>query len=160
MTGISVEMQGLSQLMAQLQRIEDIGDQVVLDVLNNIAEDTQSFAIDGISRGPKTGRVYEFEYFTDGQGRLRQGVARSKPHQASAPGEYPASDKGRLGPSVRVELPSLSKLVARVGTAVAYGPMLEFGTSKMAARPWLLPSFEKAKIGAARELKKRLEARI
>jgi len=46
-----------------------------------------------------------------------------------------------------------------VGTNVQYGTMLEFGTSRMAARPWLLPSFEKAKVGIEKELKIRLEAK-
>jgi hypothetical protein len=146
-TGISVEMQGLSELMAQLQRIEDIGDQVVLETITDLVTDTHQFAVDGIAGPPATGTVYE-----------KYNPKRT--HQASAPGQYPATDTGRLLVGVRMELPSPSKMVGRVGTAVKYGPYLEFGTSKMAARPWLLPSFEKAKIGIAKELKKRLERRI
>jgi phage gpG-like protein len=54
----------------------------------------------------------------------------------------------------------LTPTEARVGTNLFYGPYLEFGTSKMAARPWLLPSFERAKVGVEKELRARLEAKI
>ena len=147
MTGISVEMQGLSELMAQLQSLGKASDQIVLETITDLVTDTHQFAVDGIAGPPKSGVTYE-----------KYDPRRT--HTASAPGQYPATDTGRLLGGVRMELPTPSRMIGRVGTAVQYGPYLEFGTSRMAARPWLLPSFEKAKIGVARELKKRLEARI
>lgn len=63
-------------------------------------------------------------------------------HRASAPGEPPASDTGRLLGSVETVLFD-SGLVAEVGTGVEYGGHLEFGTVKMAPRPWLLPAFRR-----------------
>ena len=78
-------------------------------------------------------------------------------HIASAPGQYPASDTGRLAGSIKA---IISGTTAIVGTNVAYGPMLEFGTSRMAARPWLLPSFKAASIGLEKGLKAAIEARV
>lgn len=59
---------------------------------------------------------------------------RSYGANPSAPGEPPAKQTGRLRASVAWEV---AGLVARVGTNVRYGRWLEFGTSRMAARPWL-----------------------
>ena len=61
----------------------------------------------------------------------------SLPQPPSAPGEYPHKDTGQLRRFVGYEV---NGLVARVGTNVEYGKWLELGTSKMAARPWLLRS--------------------
>lgn len=145
MVSIGVELQGLQQLLSQLQRLDQSADQALEEVITDLVTDTHSLAVAGIQGGPKSGRTY------------RRGNAT---HQASAPGQYPASDTGRLAGSVRFELPQPGSLTGRVGTSVAYGPMLEFGTSRMAARPWLMPSFERAKIGVEKELPARLEAKL
>lgn len=158
MTTIKIEVDGLQQLLKQLEGIGQGGDQALVNVITDVVTDTHAFAVAGIQRGPKSGRVYDTRFFTDAQGRLRRGEPRP-PHQASAPGQYPASDTGRLASSVRMEFPTAGRIEGRVGTAVAYGPMLEFGTSRMAARPWLLPSFEKAKIGVEKELRAAMEAK-
>jgi phage gpG-like protein len=159
MTSINIELDGLSQLLSQLQKLGGAGDEVVLETITDIVTDTHSLAIAGIEGGPKTGRVYDTRFWIDGQGRVRRGEARV-PHQASAAGQYPANDTGRLAGSIRMELPAVGNMVGRVGTNVAYGPMLEFGTSRMAARPWLLPSFIRAKLGVEKELRTRLEGKL
>lgn len=64
-------------------------------------------------------------------------------HRASAPGDPPATDTGRLRSSITTDLHDLVRLSATVGTDVAYGRYLEFGTVNMAARPWLRPAYEK-----------------
>lgn len=140
MTSINIELQGLQQLLSKLEQVEGASDTIVLETIMDLVTDTHTFAIAGIQGGPKSGRTYGN-------------------HTASAPGQYPASDTGRLAGSVRMELPQQGNVTGRVGTAVAYGPMLEFGTSRMAARPWLLPSFERAKIGVEKELRARWEAK-
>lgn len=145
MTSIGIELDGLQALLAQLQAVGKAGDEVVLEAITDIVTDTHAMAIAGIEGGPKSGRTY-----------TRGGVT----HQASAPGQYPASDSGRLVGSIRMEMPQVGNVTGRVGTAVAYGPMQEFGTSRMAARPWLLPSFERAKIGVEKELRARLESKV
>lgn len=159
MTSIKIDVQGLSDLLSQLQDLGAASDDIIEETLIDLARDTQQYATDGINLGPKTGRVYTTRFWTDSQNRLRIGSERV-PHQASAPGEYPASDEGRLAGNIRTENPSSGSMTARVGTKIEYGRHLEFGTVNMAARPWLLPSFEKAKVGVEKELKAKLESRI
>ena len=77
-----------------------------------------------------------------------KGKNRDIPHVASAPGEPPAVDTGRLRASIHMEIEEgvRSKKTLTVGsvrskgtggTLVEYGDYLEFGTSKMAPRPWV-----------------------
>jgi len=87
---------------------------------------------------PGKGRTYTNYFFTDASGRLRVGRPRNKPHTASAPGDPPARDTSSLVKSVKWELEGNgNKIIGRVGTNLDLGPMLEYGTKKMAARPWL-----------------------
>jgi HK97 gp10 family phage protein len=85
-----------------------------------------SYAKQKIQGGGRGGRVYR-----------RRSVAR----QSSAPGEFPKSDSGQLVGSLFFKISS-DKLRAFFGTKLAYGRYLEFGTSRMQARPWLRPTFK------------------
>lgn len=73
-----------------------------------------------ITDGPKSGRIYR-----------RRGVE----HQASAPGEPPATDTGRLVQSARLELDP-ETLSGQVQWSTEYSAHLEYGTAKMAPRPY------------------------
>lgn len=77
-----------------------------------------------IQRGPKTGRLY------------KHGMIK---HRASAPGQAPASDTGRLVSSIRN---STQELLAEVGSALKYAQYLEQGTKKMEIRPFLSSALE------------------
>jgi hypothetical protein len=145
MTTVGIKVDGLQALLKQLQAVGLASETATMEVITDIVIDTHALAVAGIQGGPKTGRVY-----------TRRGVS----HQASAPGQYPASDRGILAGGVRMVMPTEASMTGQVGTNVAYGPHLEFGTSKIAPRPWLLPSFERAKIGVEKELRARLEAKI
>lgn len=80
---------------------------------------------------PGTGRTYK-----------RRGIE----HRASAPGQPPAVDTGRLRSSYTYETGSDGQDdVVIVGTDVDYAPPLEFGTSRMAARPHLRPAVEEVR---------------
>ncbi len=77
--------------------------------------------------------------------KLIQDNSRGKPQQrynpkrvvkASKPGDAPNTDKGRLVQSIKFDFQD-NGLKGRIGTNLKYGRMLEFGTSKMEARPWL-----------------------
>lgn len=76
------------------------------------------------------------------QGALKQklsepgsGVQYAKrPTRSSAPGEPPAAQTGTLRRSVQVD--DSAKDAVRIGTNLAYGRHTEFGTKRMAARPW------------------------
>ena len=87
-----------------------------------------SYAKQKIQGGTRSGREY------------RRG---GKIHTASAPGEFPKSDKGGSGLTgsffIRV---GADKLTAFFGTKLAYGRYLEFGTSRMQPRPWLRPTLK------------------
>jgi HK97 gp10 family phage protein len=78
---------------------------------------------------------------TPGQGRLYP-RGRTVVHRASAPGQPPAVDTGRLRASITHTLPERDErgLRVRVGTDVEYARYLEFGTRRMAPRPFLRPA--------------------
>ena len=83
-----------------------------------------------IQRGVKSGRIYK---------------RRSVVHQASAPGEPPASDTGFLVSNITktaVEKSGTALSIA-VESKAKYSKFLEFGTRKMSARPFLQPALEK-----------------
>lgn len=82
------------------------------------------YAIDSIENDPKTGRIY-----------IRDGHA----HQASAPGESPASETGELVANIVTEY-DYSKLSGTVVAHVPYAAALEYGTEKMEPRPFLRPA--------------------
>ncbi len=159
MSKISIKIEGVDELFADLKRLGAISEDAVVDTINDLAMDTHSNAVQGIQRGPASGRTYDTRFYTDSQGRLRKGEPRV-PHTASAAGEYPMSDTGRLASNVEFTVASKAKPQAEVGTNIIYGPYLEFGTSKMAARPWLMPSFIKAAKGIETELKAKLEGKL
>lgn len=77
-----------------------------------------------VNRGSKTGRVYP-----------KKGGGF---HQASAPGESPASNSGDLVITIRPE--KIDDLHWRVMVAIDYAAALEFGTDTMAARPFIRPA--------------------
>jgi HK97 gp10 family phage protein len=55
---------------------------------------------------------------------------------ASHPGEPPNTDTGRLAQSIKFDFKN-GGTIGRVGTNLAYGRYLEFGTRRISARPWL-----------------------
>lgn len=87
-------------------------------------ESVRTEAVRLILDTPKTGRAYSRGEVT---------------HIASAPGEPPASDTGRLVGSIRAEY-SDGGLSGRVVAGSAHAPYLEFGTAKMAPRPFMRPA--------------------
>lgn len=92
-------------------------------------------------RQPGQGRVYTHYLWTDNQGRLRKGRERPAPHRASAPGDPPASDTGRLMGSIQSGMVG-DGFRNEVTAATEYARWLEFGTLKMAARPFMKPAID------------------
>lgn len=76
--------------------------------------------------------------FKPGHGRTY--IIHNKIHRASAPGEPPAVLTGRLRSSIASDL---KKNSVKIGTNVEYAKWLEFGTSRMEARPFLRPALER-----------------
>lgn len=98
----------------------------------------QERAVNSIKFGKKTGRVYD-HYFVTIKGRAVPIETRSRSHQASAPGEAPASDSGALVASISMDIEA-GGLAAEIGTGRDYGLFLEEGTDKIEPRPWLKPA--------------------
>lgn len=89
-----------------------------------------------IQGGARGGRVYR-----------RGGVT----HQASAPGEFPKTDRGQLVASLFFRVAG-NRLSAVFGSKLGYARALEYGTSRMRARPWLRPTFREKQESAARRI--------
>lgn len=78
--------------------------------------------------GSKTGRVYK-------RGKVS--------HQASAPGEAPATDTGAEANSIQADVSrARTDLYAEVNETSAQGAVLEFGGHHIAARPHMVPAAE------------------
>jgi HK97 gp10 family phage protein len=75
-------------------------------------------------------------------------------HKASAPGEAPANDTGRLAGSISTYLNSTAlESIVTAGRGLAkYATMLEFGTRKIKPRPFMFPALEKNKAWIANRL--------
>jgi hypothetical protein len=99
------------------------------------------------------GRVYTHYLRTNPRTGVVYPVAeRPTPHRASAPGDAPARDTGRLMESVAVtKRATASDLVAEIGPrqqafAEAFYPgFLEYGTRKIAPRPFIAPTASRVK---------------
>lgn len=138
---VSVALKGSSQLMAALQRasgeIQEAAGRAVLATAVELRGDV----VKRIQRGPASGRVY-------------QKYSPRRVHQASAPGQAPMSDTGRLANSVTYE--AQGPLTAAVGSPLVYAVYLEYGTRRMAPRPAWEPATEAMRA----KFIKRLEAAL
>jgi phage gpG-like protein len=122
---IVMSIEGVPESRALIREFGATAERKLQSLVQRTAIRVQADAVRSIQRGPKSGRVYK-----------RGNVA----HRASAPGQAPATDTGALASSVaRVD----GKLTAAVGTGLEYGKHLEFGTTRMEARPWLIPALER-----------------
>ena len=65
-------------------------------------------------------------------------------HQRSAPGEAPATDTGRLVSGLSVEMHADGEGVD-IASNAKYSAALEFGTSRMRARPFMVPALENSR---------------
>jgi HK97 gp10 family phage protein len=71
-----------------------------------------------------------------------QYFSNGKRHQSSAPGQSPANNTGALVRSIKVKK---NEREATISIEKDYAIFLEFGTSKMRARPFIIPAFLKTK---------------
>ena len=129
----SFKIEGLDRLDRALKGVPELVNKEVNIALFASAKRVEAEAKRSIAAGGKTGRIYR---------------RRTVTHQASAPGEAPATDTGRLVNSITAYPAPQGKrestVVAGRGT-VLYAALLEFGTRHIAARPFLFPALEKCK---------------
>jgi len=109
--------------------------------MNEAVAIVRNHAIESIQRGAKTGVTYE-----------KYNPRRT--HTASVAGQPPATDTGFLVSSITSNVKrSGKKVVGQIVASAPYAPSLEFGTSKMAARPFMVPALEKNRRKIERKFK-------
>lgn len=120
---------GMDELLAKLGRLKGgvaagLGSAVMAG-----AQVLEGKAKISIMTGAHTGRIY-----TRGK----------RTHQASAPGQTPATDYGHLVNSIASRLVSASatRAEAEVGPSAEYAEALEVGTARVAARPFMRPAVD------------------
>lgn len=111
-------------------------------------------------RGPKSGRSYAAgrvsKKMTKALGQVKglrshrakkgttMAIVGQRIHRASAPGEAPAIDTGRLVNAIQTK--QIGPLTWMVHTGrLRYAAILEYGSRRMAARPFLRPAAVKVK---------------
>ena len=128
----SVKVEGLDKIQRATREVQKAVDDELRRGLFAAAKHVEGEAKRSIAAGGKTGRIYK---------------RRTVVHRASAAGEAPATDTGRLVNSI-TSYPAGASLestvVAGRGT-VKYASLLEFGTRFIAPRPFMFPALEKSK---------------
>lgn len=92
---------------------------------------------------------------TEAQFSITNGAVSGKHHEPSKPGEAPNQDTGVLAGGI--EAVQTGKLRARVTSEAPYAAALERGTSKMAARPYMVPAAQKNRKKVAQHIAKAVE---
>lgn len=77
---------------------------------------------------------------------ITTGSVSGKAHIPSAPGQPPNQDTGVLAGNIETTQPS--PLVVEVSSNAPYSSALEFGTSRMAARPFMAPARDRVRPAA------------
>lgn len=105
--------------------------------------------------GPETARLVGQALFaagemiqTEAQLSITRGAISGRGHVPSRPGEPPNQDTGVLASNIETTQPA--PLRVRVSSNAPYSAPLEFGTSKMAPRPFMRPARDKMRHEAQR----------
>jgi len=115
-------------------------------VVKAYAQKIRSDAINSMRRSTPSGRTYKIK------GKRK----KAREHRASAPGQPPAVDTGRLWSSITADFRD-DGLTGEVGPTVFYGKYLELGTSRMAPRPFMEPALEQNEPGFIRAVREAVD---
>lgn len=110
------------------------GGKAHLARLRKLEKDTTRFVGKALFAGGESIQV-------EAQLSITQGAVSGKNHVPSKPGEPPNQDTGVL--SGNIETVQKGPLLVEVSSNAPYSIPLEFGTSKMAARPFMRPARDK-----------------
>lgn len=119
---MTVKISGLSALRADADATKAAVRGGLVGALHEAAYIVEGRAKALVLEPPKTGRLYK--------------RGKKTTHQASAPGEAPASDTGNLAGSITQDV-SAFDLECRVSAETPYAEALEYGTTKMEPRPFM-----------------------
>jgi HK97 gp10 family phage protein len=125
-----VTIKGMDSLERKLAKVGVDAKSAIMKAVAESSLKIESDAKTSIQRGSRTGRIYT-------RGNVQ--------HQASAPGEAPKTDTGKLvaGISTKLADGGLSSKVGVMSKEAIHGAYLELGTSKVSPRPWLNPALDK-----------------
>ncbi len=129
MTLMGIEIVGHRILGRRLRAIGRLAEVTVRRAIVESAMRIEREAKASIRRNPRRGAAY-----------VRHDPERRR--RASAPGDAPATDTGALARKL-THVIDADGLGASVESRAAYSRFLEFGTARMAARPFLRPAFER-----------------
>src|SRR5690625_1194748 len=124
---MKMKIEGLDELNAVLAKFPAEFKREAAALVNRTAQNIRNTAVQSIDREPSSGNTYE--KYTPG-----------RTHTASAPGQPPNTDTGRLAGSIRAVMSGTP--TASVDALADYAVHLEFGTRDMAARPFMTPAVE------------------
>ena len=127
---IKVKVSNIQKVLSQLEKLEKDMEVPFQEIVKGGGQQIRNEAIKSIQAGGKSGIVY-------------QKYNPRREHRASAPGQAPASDTGNLVSKIIVKQKSRNRV--NVESNANYSAYLEYGTSKMQPRPFMLPAFEKSK---------------
>ena len=130
----------IPEINKRMDKRVKIARQKVARMIAQSVSMVRTSAVDGIQGGPKTGRIYK---------------RRSTSHQASSPGQYPASDTGNLASNISIKVKRRgNEYIGRVTSSADYSKHLEYGTMNIFARPFMQPSLEKNRRKIVNKFKK------
>ena len=127
---IKFKVSNLKKVLSQLDKLEKDMEIPFQEIVKGGGQLIRTEAIKSIQTGSKSGVLYQM-------------YNPRREHRASAPGQAPASDTGNLVSKIIVR--QKSQDVTSVESNADYSAFLEYGTSKMDPRPFMLPAFEKSK---------------
>jgi HK97 gp10 family phage protein len=127
MSAISGKVGDISKLLNKLTGAAPILQKATREALAKSALEIHKNAVKSIAKSSK------------GERQKRYNPERTV--RVSNEGDAPNNDTGRLIQSIKFEV---EEDAAYVGSNLKYAAWLEFGTEKMAARPWLAPALQNA----------------
>ena len=142
---ISIQVKNIKEALKKFDSLKKDLEQPFREVILGSAQLIRGEAIKDIQTGAKSGRIYE-----------KYNPRRT--HRASAPGQSPASDTGNLVRNIIVRQVDIDNVA--VESNATYSSFLEFGTSKMLARPFLFPATERSRPKIAQAVFNRVKKEI
>jgi hypothetical protein len=148
MATLKMEVHGLAELLAGLHAIDQQFSADIQDVVNATGLELRGDIIKRYHRGPHTGKWYASA--ANAKRTKRQRRRQTIVHQASAPGEAPQTDTGRLanGTTYYTPIDKKNRFTVVVQNDVAYAAALEYGHTyargrKIEERPAWRPAIKK-----------------